>query len=585
VVHTRILAILKKENPCFLSLPRRAPLSPLSLFMRVDVSASAATAASSVDQSAALAWLLYAAVGVVLLLLSAFVVLYFQPQNAAATSLPSFAGASTISAAPLQITSRFVSIVCVLALYTALLCLFTAPVDVFLLENALPHVHANANALRILYQVYLGILAVYTFVGAPLVYNYARQTEIAHITMLFRPRQRLAVAVKRTLCFLLGLGVLLALAMALLLCGKPTSSDIDWLKPLLHLSTDLAALFRLVIGILVLSGVYLWVFVCARGLACVPLVGLLMEDHGENENKTTFEDLLRENAMETQATDQTKDTILKRYVVDQRMSRLDSERLEQLRLREQLLKDRRAVLHANLERFSQTNRWGCWRVPLGLVLLLCSLLLLVSMLITSLDKMVHSSFAKGFLLDAPRFPNPIDGLLVLASRSFPLDYILFGLVFVYFFAVSFIVLLRHGVRVLCFRLDRLQPRLTSASTMTMVSLIMIYLAIVGLFSVLTLAPQYATFGHQRYADPETGVVLPCTLRRRPRARPTRRCHATAARRSSLTSTTRSPCRSPCLAWRFSLGSSRSSLPLCRGFSTPTASRDPLPTRTRRKNAC
>ncbi|KAJ0404559.1 hypothetical protein ATCC90586_004855 [Pythium insidiosum] len=450
------------------------------------------------------AWLLCAVVGVLLLLTSVSIVLFFQPKSGASAAL---AAASSATSTRLPVASRFVNSVCILALFLSLACLFLAPVDVFLLEHALPHADV---ALRVIYQVCFGCLAFYTFVGAPLVYNYARQTEIAHITLLFSAKQRLAVAFKRTLCYLLGLTLLLGIAMVLLLCGKPTHAEIDWLKPLLHFSTDVAMLFRLVIGVLAVAGLYLWVSVCSRGLVSVPLVGLLMENHAVDEHQYTFEDLLRENAMERQATEQTKDTILRRYAVEQQMSTADQERLEQLKVRETLLSDRRAVLEANLKRFSLEGRWRCWRVPVGAALLLLSLVVLVSLLITSLDKMAHSSFGKGFLLDEPKFPNPIDGLLVLASSLFPLDYVLFGVLYLYLFIVSFVMLMRHGVRFLCFRLDRLQPRLTSASTMAIVTLVLINISVVGLFSVLTLAPQYATFGHQSFAD-ESGVVRRCTL--------------------------------------------------------------------------
>ncbi|GLE03735.1 hypothetical protein PINS_up012637 [Pythium insidiosum] len=459
------------------------------------------------------AWLLCAAVGVVLLLTSVFIVLFFQPTSAGASAAFAVASSSSSSSGSasttrLPVASRFVNVVCILALFLSLACLFLAPVDVFLLEHELPHA---ATALRVIYQVCFGCLAFYSFVGAPLVYNYARQTEIAHITMLFSAKQRLAVACKRTLCYLLGLTLLLSIAMVLLLCGKPTHAEIDWLKPLLHFSTDVAMLFRLVIGVLAVAGLYLWVSVCSRGLVSVPLVGLLMENHAVDEHQYTFEDLLRENAMERQATEQTKDTILRRYAVEQQMSTADQERLEQLKLREHLLTDRRAVLEANLQRFSLAGRWQCWRVPVGAVLLLLSLVILVSLLITSLDKMAHSSFGKGFLLNEPTFPNPIDGLLVLASSLFPLDYVLFGVLYLYLFVVSFVMLMRHGVRFLCFRLDRLQPRLTAASTMAIVTLVLINISVVGLFSVLTLAPQYATFGHQSFADEVSGVVRRCTL--------------------------------------------------------------------------
>ncbi|TYZ64461.1 hypothetical protein PybrP1_001721 [[Pythium] brassicae (nom. inval.)] len=475
-------------------------------------SASLSAVAATISRHALLVWLVYASVALLLLALSVWVVLYFQPRRAPTASLPALAATSTLSAAPLQVSSRFVSAICASALYLSLICLFTPPVDVYVLENALPAVPASAQAaLHVLYQVYFAALASYSFLGAPLVYNYAKQTEIAHLTMRFAAKQRFLAALKRTACFFLGFSLVLVMAMVILLCGKPVSSDVEWLKPLLKISSDLEMLLRLLIGILVLFGLYLWVAVASRGLASVPVVGLLIEDHGNDENRTTFQDLLHENAMETQATAQTKDTILRRYATAQALSVADQDRLQQLKLREQILADRRGVLDANLQQFTLGTRLACWKRPIGAALLLLSLLSVASLLLTSVDKLLHSSFARGFLLNQPVLPNPVDALLVLASRVFPLDYVLFGVLFLYVFLVAFVVLTRHGARFLCFRMDRLQPRLTSSSTMVVVSLVMIYLAIVGLFSTLTLAPQYATFGHQAFVDTATGRVVPCTL--------------------------------------------------------------------------
>jgi len=168
------------------------------------------------------------------------------------------------------------------------------------------------------------------------------------------------------------------------------------------------------------------------------------------------------------------------------------------------------VLNANLQRFALTGKLSCWKIPIGVALMILSLLIVVSMLITSIDKMAHSSFERGFLLNEPKLPNPMDLLLVLASRVFPLDYVVFAVLFLYLFSISLVVLKRHGLQFLCFRLGRLQPRLTSAATMTMLCLVLMQLAMVGLFSLLTLAPQYATFGHQMFAD-ASGRVVPCTL--------------------------------------------------------------------------
>lgn len=464
------------------------------------------------NSSALLVWFLYASVALLLLLLSSFLVLYAQPQHTttSSSSYQAFASTSTLSTAPLPISSRFINFVCILSLFMSLLCLFTAPVDVYLLENALPHVPGNFQALHVLYQIYLVALVLYSFLGAPLAYFYAKQTEIAHLTLRFAAVDRFYAAAKRTACFLLGLMLLLVMFMVVLLCGKPASSDIEWLRPLLKFSSDVETFVRLMVGIVVLTGVYLWLVVCSRGLASVPLVGLLMEDHSIDENMTTFEDLLQENAMETQATEQTRETILQRYAVEQQMNGADQERLSQLKTRERLLEERREVLHANVKKFALTGQLSCWKIPIGVTLMVVSLLVVTSILITSIDKIAHSNFDQGFLLNVPKFPNPMDLLLVLASRVFPLDYVVFAVLFVYLFTVSLIVLKRHGLQFLCFRLGRLQPRLTSAATITMLSLVLMQLAMVGLFALLTLAPQYSTFGHQMFVD-ESGRVIPCTL--------------------------------------------------------------------------
>ncbi|TDH68853.1 hypothetical protein CCR75_005262 [Bremia lactucae] len=460
--------------------------------------------------SAPIVWLLYVSVALVLLLLSAWLVHFAQPRRGASSSLAAGANSSTLSVAPITVSSRFVNAISILALYISLLCLFTAPVDVYLLENALPYVPSSTRALRTMYQVYFAALGLYSFVGAPLAYNYAKQTAIAHLTLNFAARGRIYAALKRTGSYLLGLSLVLIMLMVVLLSGKPASSDIDWLRPLLKFSSDFETFLRLMGGILALTGIYLWLFVCSRGLASVPLVGLLMEDHSIDENMTTFEILLQENSMETHATKQTRETILQRYAVEQQMSGADKERLVQLKMRENLLKERREVLNANLQKFALSGNLSCWKIPIGVLLMILSLLIVVSILMTSIDKVAHSKFERGFLLNRPKILNPMDLLLVLASRVFPLDYLVFSVLFVYFFTISLVVLKRHGLQILCFRLGRLQPRLTSSTTVAMLSPVMMQLAIGGLFALLTLAPQYATFGHQNFADNE-GRIVPCTL--------------------------------------------------------------------------
>ncbi|TYZ58016.1 hypothetical protein PybrP1_002172 [[Pythium] brassicae (nom. inval.)] len=110
----------------------------------------------------------YASVALLLLALSVWVVLYFQPRGAPTVSLRVLAARSMLSAAPLQRDLRLGAVL-------SLICLLTSPADVYVLENAKPAVPASAQAaLHVLYQVYFAALASYSSLGAPLVYNYAK---------------------------------------------------------------------------------------------------------------------------------------------------------------------------------------------------------------------------------------------------------------------------------------------------------------------------------------------------------------------------------------------------------------------------
>ncbi|TYZ58014.1 hypothetical protein PybrP1_002170 [[Pythium] brassicae (nom. inval.)] len=194
-----------------------------------------------------------------------------------------------------------------------------------------------------------------------------------------------------------------------------------------------------------------------------------------------FQYMLHENAMEMQATAQTKDMILRRYATAQALSATDQDRLQQLKNCEQILADWCDVLDAKLKQFTL----GEPRV------------------LEEPDR-----FAQGFLLNRPVPPKPVNALLVLASRVFLLGYVLFSVIFLYVFLVAFVVLTRHGARFLRFRMDRMQPRLMSLSTMVVVSLVIINLASIELFSTLTLTPQTATFGLQAFVDATTDRVMP-----------------------------------------------------------------------------
>nr|CCA22784.1 conserved hypothetical protein [Albugo laibachii Nc14] len=467
-------------------------------------------------------WLVYAIVALLLLGSSASVVHYLQPSQKS-----NFASTANITLASTSVfSSYFISASSIAAITLSLLTLFLVPIDVYVVEHSLnENFRMTQQVLAQFYQITLMILVAYSSIVAPLAYNYAKQREMAHVTLIFDTKQHLKLAVKRTLCMLIGISLLFSIFTVLLLCGRPKNEPrVDWIKALIKFSYDFETFVQILVGTLILCGLYIWIFVCARGLAHVPLVGLLMEDHSEEQatsDGNTFQELLRENDMEREAIEQTQIALHARYIKQPGqtepdpvlMSVADQERLHRIKLRKEQLSARQQVLEDNMRRTLRSRRrWKCWRIPLGLICLCLSVSIIISVLTTNVEKLLRSDFRQGFVTDRPSHLTVIDALLVASSQFFPMDYILFGILFYYIFIVSFRVLMQGQVHLLCLQFGWVKPRLTAASTVTLASLVMVYVVLICLFSLLTIAPQYASFGHQTFVDAETNQSRMCTLK-------------------------------------------------------------------------
>ncbi|OQR85055.1 hypothetical protein ACHHYP_12431 [Achlya hypogyna] len=398
---------------------------------------------------------------------------------------------------------RLSRIMSILSLFLAFLCIFTPPVDIYVTTTR----HLNqAKAMGIIYNVLLVSLLLFSLLLSPFAFFYAKQTEIKHITRASTSR-RVAAALKRTGCFLCFMLVLVVIVLIIVLCGKP-KADIDWLKPLLHLNDDATLVFRVFLGLVLCIGTVLWIWLACRAIATFPVDGLLRP---RRHDRAALSYLMEEIELETHAVERSRQQVMRKYPSSEsNMSASDRVRLEELKKRDQVLLDRRRVFA------KQSKQWVCctsmvWRIPIGALFMLLSLLIVFSLLLSAIDKLMHAHYDSGFVLDTPQIPNPIDLVLVLSSQVFPLDYALFACFFFYIFVASFVWLSRHGFKFLCFRMDRLQRQNTSSSTLILATLAMIYLSLMGLFSLPTLAPQYATFGHQTFTNTTTGETRPCSL--------------------------------------------------------------------------
>ncbi|CAK4308264.1 unnamed protein product [Aphanomyces euteiches] len=447
---------------------------------------------------------LYAGVTILVWLVSYLIVILLEVRP--------FAGDEGLTYSQPDAISRITSIA---SLFFAFLCLLTPPVDVYVTTTR----HLNQiKAIGIFYNVLFVVLLLFSMLVSPFAYFYAKQSEIHHITR-YSMSQRLTNALKRTACFLCFMLILVLVVMIVVLCGRPKGSDVSWLKPLLDIQNDATLALYVFLGLMLAIGTILWIWLGCRSMANIPVDGFLRP---RRSDRAALSYLMEEIELEAHSVERARQAVMRKYTsAGSTMTDVDAARLEELKKRDQILMERRRVFA------KQSKKWLCctslvWRVPIGIVLMLISVLIIVSLLLTAIDRLLHSSYKTGFALDEVSIPNPIDLLLVLSSHIFPLDYSIFAFCFVYIFIVSFVWLGRHGFHFLCFRIDRLHRRNTPPSTLVLTTLSMVYLALFGLFSLPTLAPQYATFGHQTFE--RNGTAVPCTLNAT--AIPESTCHTT-----------------------------------------------------------
>jgi LMBR1 domain-containing protein 1 len=143
----------------------------------------------------------------------------------------------------------------------------------------------------------------------------------------------------------------------------------------------------------------------------------------------------------------------------------------------------------------------------GLLFLLLALFIFTSMLITGVDK-AKNSICKahcGYILGHINIFQPINWIFVKSAKVFPVDYALFLLLVLFFFAASIVGIASIGIRFLWLTLFKIRKGHTSPQALLMATVMLTLIVLAINYSVaMVVAPQYATFGPQTYCDPPSG---------------------------------------------------------------------------------
>jgi LMBR1 domain-containing protein 1 len=139
----------------------------------------------------------------------------------------------------------------------------------------------------------------------------------------------------------------------------------------------------------------------------------------------------------------------------------------------------------------------------GFLLMLLALLIWASMLITGIDKAKNSvcKAGCGYVLGHINIFQPVNWILVVSSKAFPIDYIIFLLLVLFFFTASVVGIATVGIRFLWVILFRIRKGHTSPQALLIATVMLTLIVLAINYSVaMMVAPQYSTFGPQTYCD-------------------------------------------------------------------------------------
>lgn len=146
----------------------------------------------------------------------------------------------------------------------------------------------------------------------------------------------------------------------------------------------------------------------------------------------------------------------------------------------------------------------------GILLLIVAILIWVSMLLTAIDKAKNSvcKHKCGYILGHINVFNPVNWLLVLSARVFPVDYVLFALIVLLFFSSSVVGIATVGIRFLWIRIFQIRKGHTSPQALLLATVMLTLITLAMNYSMsMIVAPQYATFGPQTFCDLPTSNPL------------------------------------------------------------------------------
>ncbi|KAF7911164.1 uncharacterized protein EAF01_002672 [Botrytis porri] len=442
-------------------------------------------------------WVAYAiAVGIVALIAAIFTYTYQTPRD----------------------RSALVSTVTIITLTSLLATVLLLPVDIALVSSttsklgakkdwATPEtVHNILLTLKIVYYALYSLDAVLCLLVIPFTYFfYEEYDEIDSEEGTQTFGQRFLSAAKYTLFFVVLVVILFLVGFFVPVAkNRGSDMDLDYFKRLLSENHGERAL-TFALGLLISLGTLLYILYTSVGLALLPIsfIKSAPSISAPQLSETTASALEQNRERQRQLEGRNVGR-------DGRLSAKDQRELEALHREERTLV-RRERLAAEARGDGKSFIIRAWTKtcaifrPLkligGILLLILSLVIWVSMLITGIDK-AKNSFCKqhcGYILGSINIFQPINWIFVKSSIVFPIDYVLMALLVLFLFSSSVTGIAAIGLRFLWVKLFEIRKGHTSPQALLMATVMLTLIILAINYSIaMLIAPQYAIYGAQRF---------------------------------------------------------------------------------------
>ncbi|KAF4879467.1 putative lysosomal cobalamin transporter [Colletotrichum siamense] len=421
--------------------------------------------------------------------------------------------------------SAIVSVVAIVSLTALLATVLLLPVDIALISSTThaslgvkkdwateERVYEILQTLRIVYYSLYSFDALLCLIVIPFAYFWYEEYDEIEVEEGRSFGSRLVSALKYTLVFVVLVVILFLIGFFVPAAGSDSEAnwDLDYFKRVLVQNNGQKAL-AFALGLLVTLGTLLYILYTAAGLALLPMSfiksapSISAPQLSENTASALEQNRERQRQLE-----------MRNAGRPEGMSSKDRRELEAL-IREERTLTRRERLAAEASGEGHSTIYKIWlkicavlrpiKLLGGVLILLLSILIWVSMLITGIDK-ARNSLCKercGYILGHINIFQPINWIFLQSAKAFPVDYILMALLVLLFFSSSITGIATVGIRFLWIRIFQIRKGRTAPQAL-LIATVMLALIILAINYAIAnmVAPQYSIYGTQTFCTAPHG---------------------------------------------------------------------------------